>query len=233
MKNSISKHKAFVKEKFDRLVARYDLVNSLLSFYQDSLWRKRVVYHLKSVKGPILDLCCGPYTLSLKLLKSQKSPLFALDLSFEMLHYGKIKISNYYHRIYPLRGDGEKLPFKEESMEAITIAFGFRNLPNRREALEEFYRVLKKGGRLLILEFSMPKNFLFKTVYLFYLRYYVPFLGGILTGDKEAYDYLAKSIQEFPPQEEVDKLLCQVGFQKIKIENLTFGVVSLYHYIKP
>lgn len=232
MKNEVSKHKSFVKKKFDRLVRRYDLVNSLASFYQDSLWRKRVRSNLKEIKGPILDLCCGPYTLTLEILKSHKTFLFALDLSFEMLYYGKGKIAQYYQNVFPLRGDAENLPFKSESFEAITIAFGFRNLPNKREALEEFNRVLKRGGSLFILEFSIPKNCLLRGLYLLYLNYYIPFLGGLLTGDKEAYKYLARSIQEFPPQEEIDKLLHQTGFQRKKIENLTFGVVSLYHYKK-
>lgn len=232
MKNNIESHKSFVKEKFDRLVRRYDLVNSLASFYQDYFWRKRVSDLLKEVEGPILDLCCGPYTLSLELLKKKKRTLFALDLSMEMLSYGKRKLGPFYDYIFPLRGDAERLPFKDNSFQALTIAFGLRNLPRMELALEEFHRVLKKNGLLLILEFSIPKNPFIKALYLPYLKYCIPLLGGILTGDKEAYLYLAKSIQTFPPQEKIHRLLTERGFSEVKRENLTFGVVTLYLYQK-
>lgn len=225
-------HKGFVKEKFDFIVKRYDLVNSVASFFQDAYWRKRLVKSLGEIKGPLLDLCCGPYTLSLEILRSKKLTLYALDLSFEMLSFGRLKLKEYTPYVFPLKGDAEKLPFKGESVEAITIAFGFRNLPNRKEALEEFSRVLKKGGSLLILEFSLPKNVLIKKLYLLYLKYYIPLLGGLLTGDKEAYQYLAKSIQDFPSSEEIDYLLQSTGFIPIKVEKLTFGIVTLYHYKK-
>ncbi|MFN3567853.1 MAG: ubiquinone/menaquinone biosynthesis methyltransferase [Caldimicrobium sp.] len=232
MKTSIDHHKNFVKEKFDRLVRRYDLVNSLASFYQDYFWRKRVSELLKEVEGPILDLCCGPYTLSLQLLKKKKRTLFALDLSMEMLSYGKRKLGPFYEYLFPVRADAERLPFKDSSFQALTIAFGLRNLPRRDVAIEEFHRVLKNGGLLLILEFSLPKNSFIKALYIPYLKYYLPLLGSLLTGDKEAYLYLAKSIQEFPPPEEIHRLLIEKGFWEIKRESLTFGVVTLYLYRK-
>ncbi|MFN4197243.1 MAG: ubiquinone/menaquinone biosynthesis methyltransferase [Caldimicrobium sp.] len=232
MHNNLEQHKSFVKEKFDRLVKRYDLVNSLASFYQDYFWRKRVSELLKEVEGPILDLCCGPYTLALELLKKKKRTLFALDLSMEMLSYGRRKLGLLYEYLFPLRGDAERLPFKNNSFHAISIAFGLRNLSKIDVAIGEFYRVLKKEGLLLILEFSLPKSPFIKALYLPYLKYYVPLLGDLLTGEKDAYIYLAKSIQNFPPQEEIHKLLTEKGFSEIKRENLTFGVVTLYLYRK-
>lgn len=225
-------HKEFVKRKFDRIVRRYDLVNALASLFQDKLWRKKVAQVFKNLEGPFLDLCAGPFTLSLEILKAQPQKLFALDLSMEMLLYGKTKKFSFLKYIYPLRGDAERLPFKENTFSGISIAFGLRNLPDREKAISEFFRVLKPGGILAILEFSLPKNFFIKATYLIYLKYWIPFLGGLLTGDKEAYQYLADSIQKFPSPEEVDKLLVKAGFKRRSILSLTLGVVSLYIYQK-
>jgi len=225
-------HKAFVKEKFDHIVKRYDLVNALSSFYQDHLWRKRVAALFRDLEGPFLDLCCGPFTLSFEILKVKKERLFALDLSLEMLLYGRTKVSPLQSLIFPIRGDSEVLPFKDGVFGGISIAFGLRNLPHRERAIQEFYRVLKKGGRLVILEFSMPKNPLIKALYLPYLKYFLPFLGGLLTQDREAYQYLAESIQRFPSREVIHQLLVSAGFKKISLTPLTFGVVTLYVYEK-
>ncbi|MGB9761257.1 MAG: ubiquinone/menaquinone biosynthesis methyltransferase [Caldimicrobium thiodismutans] len=232
MKLQKEEHKSFVQRKFDRIVKRYDLVNALASFFQDRLWRKKVASFFKNLDGPFLDLCSGPYTLSFEILKNKREKLFALDLSLEMLLYGRTKKSPLLEFIYPLRGDAERLPFKDNVFSGLSIAFGLRNLPDREMAVSEFYRVLKKGGLLVILEFSMPKNFLIKGLYLIYLKYYIPFLGGLLTGDKEAYKYLSQSIQKFPPPEEIHQLLFQRGFKKLEIRSLTLGVVTLYIYQK-
>ena len=232
MKLQKEEHKSFVQRKFDRIVKRYDLVNALASFFQDRLWRKKVASFFKNLDGPFLDLCSGPYTLSFEILKNKREKLFALDLSLEMLLYGRTKKSPLLKFIYPLRGDAERLPFKDNVFSGLSIAFGLRNLPDREMAVSEFYRVLKKGGLLVILEFSMPKNYIIKGFYLIYLKYYIPFLGGLLTGDKEAYKYLSQSIQKFPPPEEIHQLLFQRGFKKLEIRSLTFGVVTLYIYQK-
>lgn len=232
MKSERERHKKFLKEKFDRIVRRYDLVNTLASFFQDRLWRKKVAQVFKDLEGPFLDLCSGPFTLSLEILKKNPEKLYALDLSMEMLLYGKSKTSPLLKNVYPIRGDAENLPFKENLFGGISIAFGLRNLPDRERALGEFYRVLRKGGILVILEFSMPKNPFIRVPYLIYLKYYLPFLGGLFTGDKEAYEYLARSIQSFPPPEEIHHLLREKGFKKIALESLTLGVVTLYVYEK-
>lgn len=226
-------YKNFVRKKFDRIVKKYDLVNFIGSLGQDYFWRKRVSFLIRQTPLPVLDLCCGPFTLSLSILKETPFPLFALDLSMEMLLYGKTKLSpREKELVYPVCGDAENLPFKSETFGTLSIAFGLRNLPNRKKALKEFYRVLKPQGVLIILEFSLPKNFFFKKLYCFYLTKYLPFLGRILTGDKEAYEYLADSIQRFPSPEELKEMLLETGFEKIAYKSLTLGIVTLYWAIK-
>lgn len=232
MNSKSEAHKEYVKRNFDRIVRRYDFVNALASLCQDRLWRKKVAQVFENLEGPFLDLCAGPFSLSLEILKVQPKKLFALDLSMEMLLYGKTRKSPLIKYIYPLRGDAERLPFKENTFNGISIAFGLRNLLDREKALSETFRVLKKGGILAILEFSLPKNFLMKASYLLYLKYWIPFLGGLLTGNKEAYQYLADSIQKFPPPEKIDNLLVKTGFKKQAILSLTMGIVTLYVYQK-
>lgn len=219
-------NKKFIKERFDKIVKRYDLVNLIASFGQDIIWRKKVAEILKNVSFPLLDVCCGPYTLTLEIFKKNKKEIFALDFSFEMLFYGKKRITG--NSIYPVCGDAEILPFKNETFGGISIAFGLRNLPNKEIALKEFYRVLKKNGILVILEFSLPSNKLIRKVYQIYLKNYLPFLGGILTGDKSAYLYLVESIEKFPSSEKISQILTDIGFHKVNYVPLTMGIITIY-----
>lgn len=225
-------HKNFVEKKFDRIVRRYELVNSLASFWIDRHWRKILIKRLEGLDGPLLDLCCGPFTLSLEILKKRQENIFGLDLSREMLQFGLTKKTPFLRHIFPLRGDAERLPLKSDYFGIITIAFGFRNLPNREDALNEFHRVLKRGGNLFILDFSLPRNCFIRRIYLLYLTKYIPILGGLLTGDKEAYCYLGESIQKFPPQEKIVKMAEERGFKTMRVEEFTFGIVTLYHFLK-
>ena len=222
----MERDKKFIKEKFEKIDKRYDLVNLIGSLGQDKLWRKKVAEIFKDLKSPILDLCCGPYTLSLEISKKSSHPLFALDFSFSMLYYGKKRILNYL--IYPVCGDAEILPFKNNTFGGISIAFGLRNLPNIEKALKEFYRVLKPDGLLVILEFSWPKNKFFQKIYKIYLDKYIPLLGSILTGDKASYLYLADSIKKFPAPNEIKRMLLETGFKEVKYNSLTMGIVTLY-----
>lgn len=221
-------HKIFMKEKFGRITKYYDLANSLCSLLQDRGWRWEVAQCLKDCDAPLLDLCCGPYTLTLEILKPNPRKVFALDLSREMLLFGLTKRNPLLSYVYPLCGDAEILPFKDGTFGGVSIAFGFRNLVNRRKALEEIKRVLKKGGLLAILEFSKPKNFLIKKLYFLYLKTVVPFIGWTLTRDLQAYQYLGASIERFPSQEEVRQMLMEVGFKERLIKEMTLGVVTLY-----
>jgi demethylmenaquinone methyltransferase/2-methoxy-6-polyprenyl-1,4-benzoquinol methylase len=225
-------HKDFMKDKFGKITRYYDLANSICSFRQDKGWRKEVSQALDEVDPPILDLCCGPYTLTLEILKRKKRIAFALDLSREMLKFGLTKRVPTLSFVYPVCGDAEELPFKDETFGAVTIAFGFRNLVNRDKALQEMHRVLKKDGLLAILEFSKPKVPIIRNVYFFYLKMIIPIIGGLLTGDYQAYRYLATSIENFPEVETVREMLRKAGFSEVFTKSLTFGVVTLYLWRK-
>lgn len=225
-------HKKFLEKKFGRIVRYYDLVNSILSLFQDRFWRKKLSGFLKDTEGPLLDLCCGPFTLSLEILRRRPREIHALDLSFEMLSFGMVRSQNHRPYLFPIRGDAERLPFKDTQFSALTIAFGLRNLPHVDLAIDEFFRVLRENGLLLILEFSLPKNPIIRALYLPYLKYIVPFLGGVLTGDREAYQYLSQSIQKFSAPEVIEQKLIKRGFSKIAILPMTFGVVTLYVFKK-
>jgi demethylmenaquinone methyltransferase/2-methoxy-6-polyprenyl-1,4-benzoquinol methylase len=225
-------HKDFMKDKFGKITRYYDLANSICSFWKDKGWRKEVSKALDEVDPPILDLCCGPYTLTLEILKRKKRIAFALDLSREMLKFGLTKRAPDLSFVYPVCGDAEELPFKDETFGAVTIAFGFRNLVNRDKALQEMYRVLKKDGLLAILEFSKPKLPIIRNVYFFYLKKVIPLIGGLLTGDYQAYRYLATSIENFPEVETIREMLRKTGFSEVFTKSLTFGVVTLYLWRK-
>lgn len=225
-------HKDFMKDKFGKITRYYDLANSICSFWQDKGWRKEVSQALDEVDPPILDLCCGPYTLTLEILKRKKRIAFALDLSREMLKFGLTKRAPDLSFVYPVCGDAEELPFKDETFGAVTIAFGFRNLVNRDKALHEMHRVLKKDGLLAILEFSKPKVPIIRNVYFFYLKKIIPLIGGLLTGDYQAYRYLATSIENFPEVETVREMLRMASFSEVFTKSLTFGVVTLYLWRK-
>ena len=225
-------HKDFMKDKFGKITRYYDLANSICSFWQDKGWRKEVSQALDEVDPPILDLCCGPYTLTLEILKRKKRIAFALDLSREMLKFGLTKRAPDLSFVYPVCGDAEELPFKDETFGAVTIAFGFRNLVNRDKALHEMHRVLKKNGILAILEFSKPKVPIIRNVYFFYLKKVIPIIGGLLTGDYQAYRYLATSIENFPEVETVREMLRMASFSEVFTKSLTFGVVTLYLWRK-
>lgn len=228
--------KSFVKNKFSSVTSRYDLLNTLLSFSVDKYWRKRTAETLKNLPdGPILDLCAGTLPLSIVLRKYTKRKIIALDFCLDMLLHGKNRINSLTmaNDILLVQGDAELIPFKENVFSGITIAFGIRNLANPEKGLMEMFRVLKPGGVSSILEFSRPKNKLFSKYYFFYLHNILPNIGGIISGDQEAYSYLATSIQEFHAPEVVAAMMESAGFKDVKYRPLTFGIVTLYTGRRP
>ena len=228
----------FVQDKFASVSKRYDLLNSLLSCYIDHYWRKKAAKELSnSQEGPFLDLCAGTLPLSIELVKQHKRPVIAVDFCFDMLNYG---VKERLHKkngnswpIFPICGDGQELPLKEGVVEGITIAFGIRNLSDVAKGLAEMIRVLKPGGKLVILEFSRPSNPIFGPVYKFYLHKILPHIGGLISKDKEAYRYLAQSIEAFYSPKELCAMMQDIGFSNVSSYPLTFGIVTIYTGIKP
>jgi demethylmenaquinone methyltransferase/2-methoxy-6-polyprenyl-1,4-benzoquinol methylase len=228
--------KQFVKQKFSSISSRYDLLNSVLSFQIDRYWRWVTTRELKEFPdGAVLDLCAGTLPLSLELTRqAKKRNVVAIDFCEDMLRAGvdNLSANQRMDRIAPVCGDGEEIPTGNNRFWGITIAFGIRNLGNAQKGLEEMLRVLKPGGKLLILEFSRPKNPVIKPLYNFYLNKVLPKIAGMVSGDKEAYEYLASSIAAFYEPAKLMEMMKQAGFSKVYRRPMTFGIVTLYVGVK-
>ncbi len=228
--------KKFVRDKFASISGRYDLLNSLLSMRIDRYWRWRTTRLLREFPaGPVLDLCAGTLPLSLELARQAKNrQVLAVDFCEDMLRAGvrALPDDDRWQRIFPVCGDGEEIPAPDNTFWGCTVAFGVRNLARTQQGLNEMYRVLQPTGKLLILEFSRPTNPVVKPVYNFYLNQVLPRIAGLISGDKEAYDYLASSIAEFYEPRELLAMLEKAGFGETRRLPLTFGIVSIYIGVK-
>jgi demethylmenaquinone methyltransferase / 2-methoxy-6-polyprenyl-1,4-benzoquinol methylase len=216
--------KRFIKDLFDDIVPTYDLLNHLLSFGTDKLWRRRIFRHIRSVKDSnALDLCCGTGDLSL-LLHRHGARTISLDFSLNMLGRGKQRNT--------LRGDcvaadASKLPFADSMFSIATIAFGIRNIPDLNNFIGDVYRALKVGGEFAILELVRPRNHFVKAVYAVYLNKLLPFIGGIVSGKRMAYKYLSNTIRTFIDPMDLKPMLEQGGFSNVRIYPQTFGVAAI------
>lgn len=228
--------KTFVRQKFSSISKSYDLINSLVSFKIDRYWRWVTTRELKMFpEGAVLDLCAGTLPLSLELTRQAKGrEVMAIDFCEDMLRAGKggLPADHRRQRIMPVCGDGEEIPARSESFWGCTVAFGVRNLSRTEQGLQEMYRVLKPGGKLLILEFSRPSNPLVKPFYFFYLNKVLPMVAGLVSGDQEAYEYLASSIAQFHEPARLLAMMQEAGFATAYARPLTFGIVTVYVGIK-
>lgn len=217
-----------IKSMFDRIVGRYDFLNHLLSFGQDFFWRKKMAEQaVNSGTTLVLDLATGTADSAQAVLK-RGAKVVGVDISFEMLRAGKEKIKgkNKDALFYPIVASAYKLPFMNECFDAVTCAFGIRNMHETESAVKEIYRVIKRGGRIVILEFSLPERFLRKP-YLIYLKKFVPIIASFFSV-RSAYEYLGSSIEGFYKPGEFIKLLENCGFENIKAYSLSLGAVHLY-----
>ena len=230
--NNPDEKKKFVREKFSSISKDYDFLNTILSFHIDRYWRWLTTRMLcEYPEGTVLDLCAGTLPLSLELTRqAPKRKVLSVDFCEEMLRAGIKNLPNdeRQNRIMPVCGDGEKIPAAGDSCWGVTVAFGVRNLSRTKDGLQEMCRVLKSEGKLLILEFSRPANPVIKSFYNLYLNHILPKLAGLISGDKEAYDYLASSIAKFYEPEELMDMMKKAGFKKVYRRTLTFGIVSIY-----
>ncbi len=218
---------------FDRIAHRYDFLNRLLSLRCDVTWRRRMAECLPSTKNlHILDVATGTADSLLSLVQHcDRIELgVGLDMAERMLRMGQAKLQEggQCKKLSLVRADGVTMPFEGASFDAVTIAFGIRNFADTIGGLREFHRVLKPGGRLLVLEFSLPTNSFLRRCYLAYFRCVMPVIGRLLSGDAAAYRYLNRSVENFPYGSEFCELIVAVGFADVHAHPLTLGVATIY-----
>ena len=227
---SLSK-KQQVREMFDDISPKYDFLNHFLSFGIDYRWRKRLVGELALHKPvTVLDVATGTGDLAIAIASLKPEKIVGIDISEKMLEIGRQKlIVKELDKLITLRrADAEKIPFSDNSFEAITVAFGVRNFENLELGLKEMHRVLRPGGVMLILEFSHPSSFPMKQLYGIYSRYVIPVMGRFISGNSKAYTYLPESVAAFPSGKNFLDILKSQGLKNTKQLNLSMGIASIY-----
>ena len=218
---------------FDAIAPRYDLLNHLLSAGIDRRWRKRAIATLGLTgRETLIDVCTG--TADVALEASSAARVIGVDFAGAMLTRGlrKVHAGGQSKRITLVRGDAMKLPARDQTADAATVAFGIRNVQRPEIACAEMARVLRRGGRLAILEFGVPRIPGVSALYLWYFRSVLPRIGRLISGHSGAYSYLPASVGAFPPPSEFMTLLRQAGFAEVRAVSLTFGIVYLYTGVK-
>ena len=227
----------WVRQMFSDIAPRYDLLNHLLSFNIDRGWRKallkRVTPVLQRHDARVLDLCCGTGDVLLDLQTMAVNPVLGADFCHPMLVTAAEKMRARQYAGTLVEADALELPLAANSLDAITIAFGFRNLVNYRAGLAEFARVLKPDGVLAILEFSHPPGFWLRTSYYFYSKAVLPLIGALISGSRAAYTYLPQSVAKFPRAEELRVMFESADFVNARFELLTGGIAALHSGEKP
>ncbi len=226
-----------VGRMFDNIAPRYDLLNRLLSMGIDRWWRRRAVAQLRDrPPGSLLDVATGTADVALEAWRQlQPQRIVGLDIAEKMLAIGRRKVAarGLESVISLQQGDSENIPFADNTFEAVTVAFGVRNFENLERGLREMFRVLKPGGRAVILEFSKPRTLPFRQLYDFYFRNILPFIGRLTSKDPAAYGYLYRSVQAFPDGPAFLEVLQACGFSGARHLPLTLGICSIYVAEKP
>lgn len=228
-----------VREMFTRIAPRYDLLNHLLSAQMDRLWRARTAKELQPIlqkpEALVLDLCCGTGDLAFALRRKARARILGADFSHTMLVRARQKASTIDITAPTpfLEADALHLPFAGQTFDLLTTAFGFRNLANYQDGLREILRVLKPGGTVAILEFAEPPKGILGDAYRYYTRAILPKIGGWISGDSQAYEYLPKSVARFFHPEELASVLQQIGFTNIHFHLMTLGSVALHLATRP
>lgn len=230
-KDSSENKKQQVEQMFDNIAPKYDFLNHFLSLGIDKLWRKKAIRILSGYKTDLLlDVATGTGDFAIAASRLKPSKIIGFDISEQMLNVGKVKVQRLGldQMIEFRKGDSEKMPFPDEYFDAITVAFGVRNFENLNSGLKEFVRVLKTDGVAIILEFSKPKYFPMKQLYLFYLFGILPFIGRMVSKDSSAYSYLPESVMAFPDDQKFLSILRDAGFSGTRQKRLSFGIATIY-----
>ena len=225
-----------VAKMFDNISGNYDGMNRMISFGIDVKWRKKVVALVKECNPTdVLDIATGTGDLVINIAKETSAKkIIGLDISQGMLNVGKEKITKeeLTDKIEMILGDSEKMPFKDNSFDVITVAFGVRNFEHLEKGLIEILRVLRPKGRFIILETSVPEKIPFKQFYIFHGSVVLPLLGKLFSKEGSAYTYLSKSASKFPYGEKLNNILQKVGFIDVENKPQTFGVATIYSATK-
>jgi demethylmenaquinone methyltransferase/2-methoxy-6-polyprenyl-1,4-benzoquinol methylase len=224
-----------VAQMFDNISKRYDFLNHFLSLGIDKIWRKKAVKMLREIQPKkILDLATGTGDFAIASLKLNPTEIVGMDISDGMLEVGRVKMKkNGYDSIISMRnGDSENLPFEDNYFDALTVGFGVRNYENLEKGLAEMLRVVRPGGKLVILEFSKPKKFPVKQYYAFHSKYIIPFFGKRISKDSSAYAYLPESVAAFPEGKNFENILVKLGYKDVKAKLVSGGIATIYSGIK-
>jgi demethylmenaquinone methyltransferase/2-methoxy-6-polyprenyl-1,4-benzoquinol methylase len=230
-KEDSSGKKQQVARMFDNISGRYDFLNHFLSLGIDILWRRKAIRLLDDIHPKvILDVATGTGDFSIEALSLKPEKVIGVDISEGMLSVGRQKLKERnLDKIIELKlGDSENLPFADNYFDAVIVAFGVRNFENLQRGLAEMLRVLRPGGRVVILEFSRPSKFPMKQLYHVYFRTILPLIGRWISRDQAAYRYLPESVQAFPDGHDFVKILSVLGYKNPQCNPLTFGISSLY-----
>jgi demethylmenaquinone methyltransferase / 2-methoxy-6-polyprenyl-1,4-benzoquinol methylase len=222
---------SYVNSLFDSIAYRYDVINHVLSSGIDIMWRRRAIQLLAAYQPKtILDVATGTADLAIEASTLHPDSIIGIDISQKMLEIGSTKIQRrgLSSLITLQSGNAESMTFASESFDVVTAAFGVRNFSNLKKGLSEFHRVLHSGGIMMILEFSHPHHFPIKQLYSFYAKIIVPALGGIISRNRTAYDYLPSTVSEFPDGEQFCDVLRAAGFTHVKSFPQTFGIATIY-----
>ncbi|MCB0733131.1 MAG: bifunctional demethylmenaquinone methyltransferase/2-methoxy-6-polyprenyl-1,4-benzoquinol methylase UbiE [Flavobacteriales bacterium] len=219
-----------VEKMFDEISHRYDFLNHFLSMGIDRSWRRKAIDLLKDIQPKsILDVATGTGDLAIEALRLNPDRIIGVDISEKMLEVGREKMWEHgYKNITLQRGDSMALQFSDGEFDAVTVAFGVRNFENLEKGLREIKRVLRPGGKAVILEFSKPHVFPIKQLFGFYSKYILPLWGKLFSGSEAAYRYLPESVKHFPEGKEMKEILLKCGYKTADFKRLTFGICTVY-----
>lgn len=223
--------KEVVRNLFNDIAPKYDLLNHVLSMNVDRGWRKKAMEYVGAgEKKRLLDVACGTGDFSIAAFHAGAGQVTGIDISANMVEMGRRKVRGLgLEGHIDLRvGDGERMEFPEGTFDVVTVAFGVRNFGHLEQGLREMRRVLRPGGRVVILEFSLPEHFPVKQLYRFYFCHVLPKVGGWLSGNRKAYAYLPESVLKFPRGKDFLAILQRCGFEKTRQRKLSWGIASLY-----
>jgi demethylmenaquinone methyltransferase/2-methoxy-6-polyprenyl-1,4-benzoquinol methylase len=226
-----SARQEFVRSLFDGIASHYDFLNHFLSSGFDILWRKQAIRLLQEFHPQyILDIATGTADLAIEAARSMGARVIGIDISSQMLTLGRAKIAQRrLDKLVSLKlGIAESLEFEDNTFDAVMVSFGVRNFSDVQKGLAEMYRVLRQNGIALILEFSKPRMFPFQQIYGFYFQHILPLVGGLVSRNRESYNYLPRSVKEFPDDSAFLELLHFAGFSNTKQYRLTGGVATIY-----